>query len=55
MTYHEKVEYLTRLANKLSNMVLDLQTELSELRILMTVEKDLANKEYPTVDPEVKS
>ena len=47
MTYHEKVIYLTKLASKLSEMILDLQTELSELRILLQVEKDLANKEYP--------
>lgn len=47
MTYHKKVEYMTRLASKLSTAVLDLQTELSELRILLKVEKDIANKEYP--------
>ena len=47
MTYHEKIEYLTKFANKLSNHILDLQTELSELRILLQVEKDLASKEYP--------
>ena len=48
MTYHEKVEYLTKFANKLYNHITDLQTELSELRILLTIEKDLANKEYPS-------
>ena len=46
MTYLEKVIYLTRLGEKLSTAVLDMQTELSELRILLKLDQDLGNKEY---------
>ena len=47
MTYKEKVIYLTTLAERLSTAILDLQTELSELRILLKLEKDIGSKKYP--------
>jgi len=47
MTYQERVMYLTNFINRIYNLVLEAQTELAELRILLQVEKDLASKEYP--------
>ena len=58
MTYHEKVEYLAgqldyikKLSTRYGDLIKEYETELSELRILLQVERDLASKEYPTVDP----